>query len=443
MKIGIIGTGYVGLVTGVVLSDFGLNVTCMDIDKKRIEDLRNGIIPIYETGLKELYTRNVKENRLFFSDNIKEVVEGSEAIFIAVGTPSNEDGSVDMTYFYKAVHDIAHYINGYKLIIDKSTVPIGTAQEVKKILKHVLSERNVNFDFDVVSNPEFLREGKAIFDFTHPNRIVIGTESEKAINMMKEIYRVLYLNKIPFVITDFETAEMIKYASNAFLAVKIGYINELSLLCDKLGADIIKVATAMGMDGRISPKFLHAGPGYGGSCFPKDTKALFDIAKKENVELGILKATIKSNEIHKLKLVEKITNTMKNVKGKNIAILGLTFKPETDDVRESPALTIIPGLIEAGARIKTYCPLGMPATKTKLKKFNDNIQYCKDEYDAIKDTHALVILTEWNQFRGMDIEKIREIMLDNYFFDFRNIYYNDNAIIKQFKYFGIGTDSKY
>ncbi len=438
MRIGVIGTGYVGLVTGVALSDFGLNVICMDIDKKRINDLNNGIIPIYEPGLKDLYDKNVYYKRLSFTDNIQKVIEESDVIYIAVGTPSKKDGSSEMKYFVNVTNDIGKYINGYKVIVDKSTVPIGTAREVKKIISNKIKIRDVNYNFDVVSNPEFLREGKAIYDFTHPNRIVLGVESEKSANIMKEVYRVLYLNKIPFVFTNFETAEMIKYASNAFLAVKIGFINELSLLCEKVGADIIKVAIAMGMDGRISPKFLHAGPGYGGSCFPKDTKAIVDIGRKYNENLSIVQATIDSNENHKNRMVQKIIKTMGSVEGKTIAILGLTFKPETDDIREAPSLKIIPKLIENGARIKAFCPEGIKGVKQELSKYKESITYCSDEYQAAKDSHAIVILIEWNQFRGMDMQRINKISRDNYLFDFRNLYYRDNNVDKYFKYYGLG-----
>ncbi|HPQ90242.1 MAG TPA: UDP-glucose/GDP-mannose dehydrogenase family protein, partial [Candidatus Mcinerneyibacteriales bacterium] len=324
MKIGVVGTGYVGLVTGVCLADFGLPVLCMDVDEKKIETIEKGESPIYEPGLDVLLEKNIREDRLQVTTDMKRCVEESDVIFIAVGTPPKEDGSADLKYVLDVAGEIGRYMNGYKVIVDKSTVPVGTGRRVEQTIKGELEKRGVQWRFDVVSNPEFLREGKALHDFTHPDRIVIGTRTAKAAEMMKEVYRVLYLNKTPFVFTDIETAEMIKYASNAFLAVKISFINEMALLSEEVGANVQDIAAAMGMDGRISPKFLHAGPGYGGSCFPKDTKALVDIARKENISLYVVTAAIEANERQKMKMVDKIEKAMKELRGKEIAVLGLT-----------------------------------------------------------------------------------------------------------------------
>ncbi|HOO60790.1 MAG TPA: nucleotide sugar dehydrogenase, partial [Candidatus Mcinerneyibacteriales bacterium] len=309
---------------------------------------------------------------------------------------------------------------------------------VEQTIKGELEKRGVQWRFDVVSNPEFLREGKALHDFTHPDRIVIGTRTAKAAEMMKEVYRVLYLNKTPFVFTDIETAEMIKYASNAFLAVKISFINEMALLSEEVGANVQDIAAAMGMDGRISPKFLHAGPGYGGSCFPKDTKALVDIARKENISLYVVTAAIEANERQKMKMVDKIEKAMKELRGKEIAVLGLTFKPDTDDMREAPSLTIIPELIKRGARIRAFCPKGFKEAGWRLKEWEEKIAYCRDEYEAVESSHAVVLITEWNQFRGMDLERMKASMKDDFFFDLRNVYSGDDKVRSLFRYFPVG-----
>ncbi len=438
MKIGIVGSGYVGLVTGTCLADFGCNILCMDSDKKKIAMLKEGKVPIYEPGLDDLMERNIYYKRLFFSDDIKETVESCDVIFIAVGTPSMEDGSADLKYVISVAEDIGRYINSYKVIVDKSTVPVGTGRMVKKTIREQIEKRGEDIEFDVVSNPEFLREGKAIHDFTHPDRVVIGSESEKAANIMREVYRVLYINQTPFTFTNIETAEMIKYASNAFLAVKISFINEMSLVSEKVGADVQEIARTMGMDGRISPKFLHAGPGYGGSCFPKDTRAIVDTAIKNGEEFMVVSAAVKANEKQKMKMVRKISAQMETLENKTIAILGLTFKPDTDDMRESPALVIIPELIKKGAKIRAFCPQGSKESKWRLKDFENSITYCKDEYHASENADALVILTEWNQFRGMNLEKIREKMKGKDFFDLRNIYSRDGNIRDIFNYQGVG-----
>jgi len=438
MKIGVVGTGYVGLVTGVCLADFGLHVLCMDVDRKKIEKIEQGETPIYEPGLETLMNKNYNEGRLQVTCEMKRCVEESDVIFIAVGTPPKEDGSADLQYVLSVAGEIGLYINGYKVVVDKSTVPVGTGRLVEKTIQKEMNKRGVSFEFDVVSNPEFLREGKALHDFTHPDRVVIGTRTEKAVDVMKEVYRVLYLNKTPFLFTDIETAETIKYASNAFLAVKISFINEIALLSEKVGANVQDIAAAMGMDGRISPKFLHAGPGYGGSCFPKDTKALADIAQKEGLELYIVRAAIKANERQKIKMVEKIEKAMGPLKGKTIAILGLTFKPDTDDMREAPSLTIVPELVKKGARIKAFCPKGFKEAKWRLEEWKEKITYSDDEYDAVTDADALVLITEWNQFRGMDLNRVKKLMKDSFFFDLRNVYSRDERARENFQYFPVG-----
>jgi len=411
----------------------------MDVDEKKIDDLKKGVMPIYEPGLDDVVERNVRYKRLSFTTDIDLTVKNSDVLFIAVGTPPKDDGSADLQYVLAVASDIGKHMNGYKVIVDKSTVPVGTGQLVKKTVNGELKKRGVSMDFDVVSNPEFLREGKSIHDFTHPDRIVIGCESEKAGEMMKKVYRVLYINNTPFVVTNIETAEMIKYASNAFLAVKISFINEMALLSEKVGANVQEIAKAMGMDGRISPKFLHAGCGYGGSCFPKDTKAIVDIAAKNGLEFKVIKSAIEANEIQKMKMVEKIVDSMGSVKGKTICVLGLTFKPETDDMRDAPSLVILPELIRKGAKIKTFCPQGFKEAKWRLAEYSDSIEYCNDSYEAASGSSAVVILTEWNQFRGLDLERIKTSMKDNFFFDLRNIYSADDSIRKIFKYSGVGV----
>ncbi len=439
MKIGVVGSGYVGLVAGACLADFGHDVTCMDVDEKKIKGLRNGVMPIYEPGLDDVVLRNYEYKRLDFTTDIEKTVKESDVLFIAVGTPPKDDGSADLQYVLSVADDIGKHINGYKVVVDKSTVPVGTGRLVRETIEKRLKERGVDHEFDVVSNPEFLREGKSIHDFTHPDRIVIGCESQKAGEVMKKVYRVLYLNNTPFVMTNIETAELIKYASNAFLAVKISFINEMSQLAEKVGANVQEIAKAMGMDGRISKKFLHAGCGYGGSCFPKDTKAIVDIAAKNDVDLKIITSAIDANETQKQKMVEKIVNSMGTVAGKTISVLGLTFKPETDDMRDAPSLVILNELVKKGAKIRTFCPQGFKEAKWRLADIQDSIEYCGDSYLAVEGSDAVVILTEWNQFRGLNLEKIKDLMKDNYFFDLRNIYSTDSSVRELFKYSGVGV----
>lgn len=437
-KIAVIGTGYVGLVTGACLSDFGMKVVCVDKDINKINKINAGIIPIYETGLDLVVERNVFHNRLAFTTDIDTAVKESDVIFIAVGTPPLEDGSADLQYVRAVASEIARYMNGYKVIVNKSTVPIGTGRIVKDIVKSELEKRNVTYDFDVVSNPEFLREGTAVYDFTHPDRVVIGADSEKAIDIMKKVYKVLYINETPFVITNIETAEMIKYASNAFLAMKITFINEIANLCEKLGANVQDVAKAVGKDGRIGPKFLHPGPGYGGSCFPKDTRALAEIGKKYGAPMTLIEKTAEANERQKYLMVQKIENAMGELKGKRLAILGLAFKNNTDDMRESPAITILNGLAVKGAVFNAYDPAAIIEARTRLKNIEDKIVYCDDEYDAINGADAVVIVTEWNQFRNLDLYKVKQSLKEPFFFDLRNIYNKNDMIEMGFWYYGVG-----
>ena len=438
MKIGVVGTGYVGLVQGVILSEFGLEVTCVDSNIEYIEMLNNGGVPIFEPGLEPLLKKNIEAGRLQFTSEIKEAVETSEVLFIAVGTPPADDGSADLRYVLEVANSIGEHMNGYRVVVDKSTVPVGTGKLVKETIQKKLDERGVDFEFDVVSNPEFLREGKAVNDCLRPDRVVIGYSDERAKEMMKKVYNVLYINETPFVFTSVETAEMIKYASNAFLAVKISFINEMALLAEKVGADVQQIAKAMGQDGRISPKFLHAGPGYGGSCFPKDTKAIVDIAKKYGEEFKVIDAAIQANEKQKQKMVEKIVSNMGSVENKVITVLGLSFKPETDDMRDAPSIDIIRGLVKNGARIKAYCPEGIKEAKWRLKDIEESIEYCDNEYIAVKDADATVIITEWNQFRGISLSKVKDLMKGNYLFDLRNIYSKSSEVKKIFNYYGVG-----
>lgn len=454
MKICIIGTGYVGLVTGTCLADFGLSVTCVDKDGEKITSLNNGKIPIYEPNLETLIKKNVTAGRLSFTTDIKKAVIQSEAIFIAVGTPPNNDGSANLKHIEKVAQEIAVSMNEYKVIVNKSTVPVGTAAKIKEIINQNQSiiareqsdRSNPNLNrrtgvspvypipFDVVSNPEFLREGSAVYDFTHPDKIVIGTTSDKALKIMQEIYRPLYLIDTPFVITTPETAELIKYACNAFLATKITFINEIANLCEKVGADVHQIAKAMGLDGRISPKFLHPGPGYGGSCFPKDTKALCSIAEHFGYEFKSLKAVVSANKRQRELMVEKIKRLVGDLRGKVIGILGLAFKQNTDDIRESPSIDIIKLLLEEKVKIRCFDPLAME----NAKKILPDLTYCEDEYDVADGCHALVIATEWNQFRNLDLLKIKRLLKSPVMIDLRNLYEPEKAKKLGFIYEGVG-----
>jgi len=440
-NIGVIGTGYVGLVQGVIMAEFGMNVICMDVVSEKIEKLKKGVLPIYEPGLKELLDKNVASGRLHFLTDIQETVENTDVIFIAVGTPPQDDGSADLQYVQAVAKNIGEYMNDYKVIVDKSTVPVGTGTVVREIVQVELDRRGVRFEFDIVSNPEFLREGKAVHDCLTPDRVVIGTESEKAVEIMKKVYDVLYINQTPFLITNLETAEMIKYASNAFQAVKISFINEMALLADKVGANIQEIARGMGMDGRISSKFLHAGPGYGGSCFPKDTQAIADIAQKNDEQMLVIEAAIKANDKQKRKMSERIISTISQeipIKNATFAIWGLSFKPETDDVRDAPSIDVIRALVSAGARIRAYCPEGMKEAKWRLKDTEDFITYCKNEYEAAEGADAIILMTEWHQFRGANLDKVKVAMKNDYFFDLRNVFSKNIEVKKMFKYSGVG-----
>ena len=441
-KISIIGTGYVGLVAGVCLADFGNTIINVDIDVEKIAQLNRGEVPIYEPGLEDVLERNVEEGRISFTTDVESAIKESEVIFIAVGTPPGEDGSADLSNVLKVAETIGDYMEEYKVIVNKSTVPVGTGKEVEKVVEDKLESRDKSFDFDVVSNPEFLREGKAVYDFTHPDRIIIGTKSPRARKILRKVYRALYLNDIPFVFTNRETAEVIKYASNAFLATKISFINEISVLCDQVGANVQQVARAMGMDGRIGDKFLHPGPGYGGSCFPKDTKAIVRTAEENGVELKVIKSGIEANRRQKKYMVEKIENKLGELDGKVIGVLGLSFKPETDDMRESPALTIIPELIEKGAGIRAYDPQGVKEAVWRLEDYEKDIIYGAGEYEVMKNADALVLLTEWNQFRRLNLEKVRNLLKGPVFFDFRNVY--EPAEVKEagIDYVGVGVPDR-
>jgi UDPglucose 6-dehydrogenase len=438
-RIGIIGTGYVGLVTGACLSDFGLEVTCFDIDETKIDMLNAGKIPIYESQLDMVVERNTKTGRLKFVKKIEEMVHATDVIFVAVGTPSTESGSADLTYVEQAVRSVARHMNADKVIVSKSTVPVGTARKIKEWLNSEISKRQVNFEADVIANPEFLREGSAVYDFMHPDRVIIGYDSENALSVMKSVYRVLYLNETPFIETNLETAEMIKYASNAFLALKITYINQIANLCEAVGANVLDVAKGMGKDGRISPKFLHPGPGFGGSCFPKDTRALIHIGVNAGEHVTLMEEASKINEAQKLRMVEKIEKGMGSVNNKLFAVLGLSFKPNTDDMREAPSLTIIKELAGKGASFRVFDPASIESAKGYLAEAAGNIEYCGSEYETMKGADALLILTEWNQFRNLDLSKIKGLMNGDYFFDLRNIYRRKNVEESGFKYFGVGV----
>jgi len=435
MHIGVIGMGYVGLVTAACFAEFGVSVTCIDKDKKRIKSLKEGLVPFYEPRLEELLQRNIKEGRLTFATDIADAVRSSLVIFIAVGTPPRGDGSADLKYVEEVAREIASNLDGYKVIVTKSTVPVGTGERIRKIVSKHLREQ---IDFDIVSNPEFLREGSAIEDFMRPNRVVLGANSPQAVAIMKDLYKPLYLIETPFIITNIESAELIKYASNSFLATKISYINEIANLCEKVGADVHIVAKGMGLDQRIGPKFLHPGAGYGGSCLPKDTMALSRMGEEHGVELGIVNATIRANERQGESMIKKINDALGSLKGKTIAILGLSFKPNTDDVREAPSLNIIKKLLEKDAKIRAYDPVSVKSTQGILP----NITYCKDPYDAVRDANAVVIVTEWNQFRNLELDRLKRLLREPYFFDLRNIYEPQRLIDKGFKYYCVGRSSK-
>ncbi|MGA2518109.1 MAG: UDP-glucose/GDP-mannose dehydrogenase family protein [Thermodesulfobacteriota bacterium] len=431
MNICIIGTGYVGLVTGACLAEFGMSLVCVDNDRQKIELLRQGKVTIHEPGLEDLVAKNMREGRLSFSTSIEEGVRSSLVIFIAVGTPSDADGSADLKFVEEVAEEIARNMDGYKVVVVKSTVPVGTCRRLKQLIK----DRQVRpTPFDIVSNPEFQREGSAIEDFMRPDRVTIGAESEQAVAIMKDIYSALYIIETPFVITSLETAEMIKYASNSFLATKISFINEIANLCEAVGADVHHVARAMGLDGRIGKKFLHPGPGYGGSCFPKDTRALWKMAQESGYSFKILDAVIKANEEQKKRMVGKIIEKVGDLKGKTIGVLGLAFKPNTDDIRESSSIVIIQGLLDMGAKVKAFDPAAMEEAKAVLP----GIEFGKDAYDVVRGADALVLATEWNQFRRLDLTHIKELLKAPVFIDLRNVYDPDQMKRLGFDYCGVG-----
>jgi UDPglucose 6-dehydrogenase len=440
VTITVLGTGYVGLVSGACLADFGNRVTCVDTDGGKIEKLRQGVIPIYEQGLDAIIERNAASGRLQFTTDFASAVTRSDAVFVAVGTPPAEDGGADMSYVEQAVRSIGKCIREYTVIVDKSTVPVGAGRQVKAWVLEELAKRGENIQFDIVSNPEFLREGTAVYDFTHPDRVVIGAESDAARKIMKDIYRPLYLNEVPLIETNLEAAEMIKYASNAFLAVKIAFINEIANLCEKTGADVQDVAKGIGYDKRIGNRFLQCGPGYGGSCFPKDTQAIAVMGRRYDASLSIVETTITSNEKHKIKMVEKIDTGLGGggVSGKTLAILGLAFKGNTDDMRESPAISICEGLVKRGARIRVWDPAAMEEARRRLSPIKDAVYFASDEYDAAVSAHALVLLTEWHTFGNLDLKKIASLLSLPFFFDLRNMYKREEIEAVGLKYFGVG-----
>ena len=421
MKIAMIGTGYVGLVSGVCFSDFGHDVVCLDKDPAKIDMLERGEIPIYEPGLKALMIKNVEAGRLSFTLDLAEAVQGADAVFIAVGTPTRRgDGHADLTYVMAAAEEIAQVAEDYVVIVTKSTVPVGTNRQVK----HVVRKANPKLDFDVASNPEFLREGAAIEDFMKPDRVVVGVQSERAADVMADIYRPLYLRDFPILTTDLESAEMIKYAANAFLATKITFVNEIAALCERTGANVKQVSQGMGLDGRIGNKFLHAGPGYGGSCFPKDTRALARIGQEVGLPMQITETVITVNETVKRRMIDKLLDLCDgSFNGKTIGVLGVTFKPNTDDMRDAPALTIIPALLGGGAKVRVADPQGRHEGEALLP----GVQWVEDAYKAVQNADLLVILTEWNEFRALDLKRIARRMAVPRLADLRNIYSSKDA----------------
>ncbi len=433
MHVTMIGAGYVGLVSGACFAEFGATVTCVDVNAEKIEALRNGRIPIYEPGLDPLVAKNVDEGRLRFTTDLNQAVADADIVFIAVGTPSRRgDGYADLSYVYDAARTIAGALRGYTVVVNKSTVPVGTGRNVARIIR----ETNPAAEFDVASNPEFLREGAAISDFMRPDRVVIGVESERAEARLRELYRPLNLIEAPIMKTNIESAELTKYASNAFLATKISFINEISTLCEAVGADVHAVARGMGLDGRIGRKFLHVGPGYGGSCFPKDTQALVRIAQEHGVSSRIVEAVIEVNAAQKARMIKKIRGALGGSEaGKRIAVLGLTFKPETDDMRDSPSLSILPALLEKGAIIRAHDPHGVEEAKKLLP---GGIIYCEDIYETVNEADAVVLLTEWNAYRGLDLERVKSQMKGRVFCDLRNVYEPASMNAAGFDYICVG-----
>ncbi len=433
MHISVVGSGYVGLVTGTCFAEFGVDVTCVDNDARKIEALERGKIPIYEPGLEELVERNIRGGRLHFTTDLKAGVEKALVVFIAVGTPPREDGSDDLRYVDEVAEAIGRNLNGYKVVVTKSTVPIGTGERIRGIIQR----NNPNgVRFDVVSNPEFLREGSAIEDFMHPDRVVIGADSDQAVAIMRDLYAPLYLLETPFVITNVASSEMIKYASNAFLATKISYINEMAEICERVGADVHHVAKGMGLDKRINPKFLHPGPGYGGSCFPKDTSALVQIAGEHGYRLRIVEAVLAVNQERRAAMTAKMHRLLPDFSGRTIAALGLAFKPNTDDVRDSPALDILKGALRDGARVRVFDPAAMETSRPVLG--DERVAWCKDAYDAAQGADLLVIFTEWNEFRKLDLDRLKSVLAAPRIVDCRNVYDPEQMRAAGFEYLCVG-----
>lgn len=432
MRIGVVGTGYVGLVSGTCFAEFGVEVICVDKDERKINMLKSGGIPIYEPGLDDLVAKQVKAGRLSFTTDLGEAVRDADAVFIAVGTPPRvEDGQADLTYVFQAAEEIAQHLHGYTIIVDKSTVPVGTARKVAEVIR----KANPNADFDVVSNPEFLREGAAIDDFLHPDRVVVGADTERAFEVMKQLYRPLYINETPMVMTTPESAEITKYASNAFLAAKITFINEIANLCEAAGANVQDVAKGMGLDGRIGKKFLHAGPGYGGSCFPKDTLALVQIGNNFGAPQTLVDKVVEINTNRQAEMAERVIAACDgSVKGKKIAVLGIAFKPNTDDIREAPSLVIIPALQKAGATVSAHDPAAMEHAKKVLP----DVEWADDAYATMKDADALVIITEWNEFRSLQLDRVASLLKSKNIVDLRNIYKVNEMKENGFRYTSIG-----
>ncbi len=432
MRIAVIGSGYVGLVSGACFSEFGVEVICVDQDAEKIARLKRGEMPIYEPGLDQLVASNVAAKRLSFTSDLPGAVKEADAVFIAVGTPSRRgDGHADLSYVFGAAEEIARSLDGYTVVVTKSTVPVGTGRKVAETLRRVRPDG----DFDVVSNPEFLREGSAIGDFMRPDRVVIGAESERARAVMRELYRPLFLNETPILFTSIETAELTKYAANSFLATKISFINEIADLCERVGADVQDVAKGIGLDGRIGRKFLHAGPGYGGSCFPKDCLALAKTAQDVASPVTIVEAVIHVNEQRKEAMAERVIRACGgNVRGKTLAILGVTFKPNTDDMRDSPSLVIVPALQKAGATIRAFDPEGMK----EAAKLMQGVSFCANAYDAMKEADALVIVTEWNEFRALDLARVKSLLRTPTVIDLRNIYEPKDMSAAGFYYVSVG-----
>ena len=436
MRIAMIGTGYVGLVSGVCFSDFGHEIVCVDKLADKVDTLKAGGVPIYEPGLDDMLQRNVAAGRLSFTTDLAEAVKGAKAVFIAVGTPTRRgDGHADLTYVYAAAKELADVIDDGTVVVTKSTVPVGTNREVQRVIEARLAETGREIGFDVASNPEFLREGAAIEDFMRPDRVVVGVETEAAEAVMREIYRPLSLREAPVMVTSLESAEVIKYAANAFLATKITFINEIADLCEKVGGDVQAVAKGIGMDGRIGSKFLHAGPGYGGSCFPKDTSALARIGQDHSIPLRIVETVIDVNDARKRRMVDKVVDALDgSVNGKKIAVLGVTFKPETDDMRESPSLTIVPALVGGGASVSVTDPEG----RKEGERLLPGVSWVEDAYDAAAGADAVVLLTEWNQFRALDLARLAQGMQGAVFVDMRNVYRRDEAERAGLRYIGVG-----